>query len=117
MNMELKTLVLGLGLLLSGSTMAQQQESPFYYFMIGHWRSGPEVILTPPLSGDETKTMEQLKQDAISMFEELKGIKDMDVVVEPNEETAWSSIEVLKLKYARRELSVRVLEQPSPTEE
>lgn len=110
MTMRLTSLIFGLAFLLSGSLYAQDSEAPFYYYMIGHWRSGPEVLITPPMVGDESKTMDQLKDVAIAAFRELKGISDMDVVVEPDLETARKSIDILRQKYARRELSSRVLE-------
>lgn len=108
--MFLRKIAIAIAAFVMINVSGQSEPVDFYYYLVGNWRNGPEVLITPPIAGDESRSMEQLQADAVSVYEKLDGIKDIDVVIEPDEETAWNSIKVLRMKYAKRELSVLLLE-------
>lgn len=83
-------------------------EADFYYYIIGNWRNGPEVLIGPPMQGSEQKSMEQMKAEAIKQLPNFEGVRDIDVVIESSLQAAEQSRQILASKYKRRELTVKV---------
>jgi len=86
------------------------KEPDFYYYIIGNWRNGPEVLIGPPIEGSEQKTMEQMKNEAMEVLSDFSGVEDVDIVIEPSIKTAEHSRRLLGAKYQSRNLKVKLLD-------
>ena len=93
------------------------QEAPFYYYVIGNWKNGPEVLMSPPFVGSEQKTMDQMIQEVKNEYSEFKGVNDVDIVIEPSKDVAEHSIKLLTAKYKNRGLKVKLLPKDTSTTE
>lgn len=105
----MRTLVVILTL---ASALAARTQNTIYSHAVGNWRNGPVVLITPLIETTESFTTQQLLVRYRGEFQELKEVKDIDVLRFATVEEGELSRTTLKTKYEARKLEVKMLQAP-----